>query len=87
MTALYFVAGLFLVGSSFYILERLAGHVHDKLDEFMAEAELTNDIEKLRDLKNRVVAYAQKECWHRHFQSHAQEVVRYISKKIKNIRA
>jgi hypothetical protein len=68
-------------------LSTTAGIVHGKLDEFMAEANATTEITKLRDINKRLIAYAKANCWHKHFGNHAKEVNMYICAKSEGIKS
>lgn len=67
---------------AFIGLSNHAGEVHGKLDEFMERAKATNDQVQLRLLHSELVQYSNKECWHKHFGSHAREVSAFIRGKM-----
>jgi hypothetical protein len=70
------LAALFLM--SFYGLSRYAGKVHAKLYQLQNVARQSETIEDLCQAEQRLRAYAQKHCYHRHLASHAREILAYI---------
>jgi len=51
----------------------------------MADAKAANDRAELLELNKRLIAYAEKNCWHRHLGNHAKEVNTYIYAKLDGI--
>lgn len=72
---------------AFTDLAREANRVHGKLKEFHVRATEAKTIDELVGIRQELCAYANKECWHRHFTDHAREVFLFIQGRLAGIKA
>jgi hypothetical protein len=59
-----------------------ADRVHNQLRRFRFQAEICTSREDLLQLKSTLKMYATKECYNRHYTSHAQEVLDFINGRL-----
>jgi hypothetical protein len=72
-----------LVGCSLLALAREADRVHGELKRLKIRAANAETISELEDIKVSLLVYASENCWHKHFASHAREVLNYINGRMK----
>lgn len=80
-------AAVAVVVFAFWGLSGEARRIHGELDRMhnLAKGAVTRSA--LLALRSDLVAYAKKECWHRHLGSHAREVCSYIDGRLNAIEA
>ena len=67
-----------------HIVSNQAGQVHRQLSNYKILAYKAETVEQLENLKATVIIYAKEKCWHKHLSSHAEKVIAYIDRRLKN---
>lgn len=64
-----------------------AKRIHGAIDDFLVRANEATTIDELVGIRQRLIAYVNKECWHRTFTDHAREVLGFINGRIAGIKS
>ena len=81
---LFFLVLFSTCGYSIYRLMKNADFVHGKLNGFRTLAESCQFDHELHEIRRQLVAFHNKECWHRHYGDHTREVLSYINGRLKS---
>lgn len=68
-------------------LSRDAKRIHGAIDAFLVRANEASTVNELLDIRKELVAYHNKECWHRQFGYHSREVINYIDGRLSGLKA
>lgn len=82
---LFLLLGMILTVGGNY-LRKDARRIYNKIDEFRQAARGSNHLGNLEQIRKELLAYAKKECWHRHLWMDALNAVAFIDGKLSEIR-